>query len=208
MPRRFSCFVLAIACSLVLAGAAGANPAPAFSDLAQANDYGHVNVTQVGNQFNFTVCNDQLGAGQTIAGWAFYPTVQLFGAVPVNNLPTPVGWSSVGWEGPVTGILSPALGLDGRDSFTSNSSIFNIAPGACLGGFSVQWIGPSLPNPPDETLFKYGLLVSRPGQTFWAEAGPNPCLPPIPDASTLVLAASGAVMGLPMLRRHIRKRAA
>jgi len=202
VPRRFNCLVLAIACSLLIAGAAVATPAPVFGDLATANNYGHVTYSQVGNTFNFTVFNDQTLAGQKIAGWAFYPIATLNGIVPVVNGMPPLGWVSVGWEGPVMS-LGPDTSGDIRDSFVTNMDLFNIAPGGSLSGFSVNWIGATLP-----TDLRFGVLVSRPGSTFWAHTGPNPCLPPVPDASTLLLAATGALAALPSLRRSLRRRAA
>lgn len=205
MPKRFNCLVLAIACSLLIAGAAGANPAPVFGDLLMANDYGHVTFNRVGNTFNFSVFNDQTLAGQKICGWAFYPTATLNGIVPVVNGMPPLGWVSVGWEGPVTG-LGPQFG-NIRDSFVTSQDLFNINPGASLSGFSVNWIGATLPTIGTND---FGILVCRPGSTFWAQAGPNPCLPPpppIPDASTLLLAATGALAALPSLKRSLRRRA-
>lgn len=200
MFKGFNCLVLAIACSLLMAGAAVANPAPEWGSLATANDYGHVTYSQVGNTFNFTVFNDQLLPGQKIAGWAFYPTATLNGIVPVVNAVPPLGWISIGWEGPVTG-LGPKFG-NIRDSFVTSTSLFEIAPGGSQSGFSVNWIGASLP-----TDLKFGVLVNQPGCNFWAQAGPNPCEPPpVPDASTLLLAATGMLAALPSLRKSLRRR--
>lgn len=203
VPKRFNCLVLAIACSLLIAGAVGANPAPVFADLVIANNYGHVTFTQLGNTFNFTVFNDQTLTGQKIAGWAFYPTVALNGFVPVINNAPPLGWISVGWEGPVTS-LGPDTSGDIRDSFVTSQDLFNIGPGGSLSGFSANWIGSTLPSD-----IRFGVLVSRPGSTFWAQAGPSPCppIPPVPDASTLLLAATGALAALPSLRKSLRRRA-
>lgn len=201
MPNRFNCLLLAIACGLLLAGAAGANPAPVFGDLQMANDYGHVTFTRVGNTFNFTVFNDQTVAGQKICGWAFYPTATLNGIVPVTNGAPPLGWISVGWEGPVTS-LGPDTTGDIRDSFVTTQDLFGIPAGGSVSGFSANWIGATLP-----TDLRFGVLVCRTGSTFWAQAGPNPCTPtpPVPDASTLVLAATGALAALPTLRLRRRR---
>lgn len=205
VPIRSKYLVLAIACSLVLcAGAVLANPdpAPMFSDLALPDDYGHVTYTfnSGTNTFNFTLFNDQTGVGQKIGGWAMYPTW-----VPTGNTPTvdgvpPLGWIGTGWEGPVTG-LGPQFG-NIRDGFVTTSSIFNVGPSSSLSGFSIRWISANLP-----TDLKFGLEIVRPTGTFWAQAGPNPCAPPIPDASTLVLAGSGILMALPSLRWSLRRRA-
>lgn len=196
-------FVLAIACSLVLcAGAVNASPAPEWSDLAIANDYGHVDYTYNSgtDTFNFTVFNEQTGAGQKIGGWAVYPKVVLTGIVPTIEGVPPVGWIGTGWEGPVTG-LGPQFG-NIRDGFIATSDIFAINPNSSKNGFSIRWIGANLP-----TDLQFGLLVVRPSGSFWVQAGPNPCAPPIPDASTLVLAGSGILMALPALKRSRRRQA-
>lgn len=200
MPKGFNYLLLATACSFVLAVAAGASPAPAWNELGMANDYGHVTFTQVGNTFNFTVFNDQGPGGLKICGWALYPTATLNGIVPVVNGAPPLGWASVGWEGPVSG-LGPQFG-DIRDSFVTTMDLFNIAPGASQSGFSVTWIGATLP-----TDLKFGIALCSPySAPVWYQAGPNPCIP-IPDASTLLLVATGGLAAIPSLRRSLRRRA-
>jgi len=201
VPKISKYFVLAVACSLALcAGAVMANPdpAPVWTDLALADGYGHVDHTfnSGTNTFSFTVFNDQAVAGQKIGGWAVYPTWLPTGSTPTIDGVPPTGWVGTGWEGPVTG-LSPQFG-NIRDGFVATSDIFDIAPGASKA-FTIQWISANLP-----TDLKFGLFVVRPTGTFWAQEGANPCLP-VPDASTLVLAGSGALMALPMLKRS-RKR--
>lgn len=201
--KGFNYIVLAIACSLLLAGGAVASPAPVWGDLLMANNYGHVTYTQMGNTFNFTVFNDQAAGQPKICGWALYPTATLNGIVPVVNGAPPLGWASIGWEGPVVG-LGPQFG-NIRDSFVTTMDLFNIAPGASQSGFSVNWIGASLP-----TDIKFGVALCRPGSApIWYQAGPNPCIPtpPIPDASTFMLAACGALAAVPSLRRSLRRRA-
>lgn len=200
MPIKTKYLVLAVACSLALcAGGAMANPdpAPVWSDLSIANNYGHVDFTYNSgtNTYTFTVFNDQTGTGEKIGGFAVYPTVTLSGVVPVVEGPPPTGWMATGWEGPVTS-LGPTFG-NVRDGFVTTNSIFNIAPSGSKGGFTMQWTGGQLP-----TNLDFGILVVRPTGSFWAAAGPGPCAPPIPDASTLALAGSGALLALPALRRR------
>ena len=204
MPKRSTIIVLALAFSLAIcAGAAWANPdpAPLWSDLALPDNYGHVTYTfnSGTNTFNFTLVNDQTGVGQTIGGWAVYPTWTPTGNTPTLDGVPPVGWVGTGWEGPVTG-LGPQFG-DIRDGFVTTSSIFNVAPNSSLSGFSIRWLSANLP-----TDLQFGVEVVRPTGSFWAQAGPNPC-EPIPDASTIVLAGSGILMLLPALRPSFRRRA-
>lgn len=197
MNRGLNRRVLALACGLLLAGAVVAYSAPAWDELASAGNYGHVTFTRVGNTFSFTVFNDQVLANHKIAGWAFYPTATLSGVVPVINGAPPSGWTSVGWEGPVTG-LGPQFG-DIRDSFVTSQSLFNIMPGESQSGFTVNWITDPLP-----TDLKFAVWVTQPGCAFWAQAGPSPC--PIPDASTLLLTATGVLGAVPSIRRSLRRR--
>lgn len=201
MPTKTKYLVLAVACSLALcAGGAMANPdpAPVWDDLSIANDYGHVEYTfNAGtNVYAFTVYNDQTGIGQKIGGFAVYPTVTLSGVVPVIEGVPPMGWMSTGWEGPVSS-LGPTFG-NVRDAFVTTSSIFNIAPSSSKNGFTIQWTGGSLP-----TDLSFAVLVVRPTGSFWAQDGAGPCEEPIPDASTLILAGSGALLALPTLRRKL-----
>lgn len=200
MPRKTKYLVLAVACSLALcAGGAMGNPdpAPIWNDLSIANDYGHVDFTYNSgtNTYSFTVFNDQTVVGHKIGGFAVYPTVTLSGTVPVIEGPPPTGWMSTGWEGPVTS-LGPTFG-NVRDGFITTNSVFNIAPLGSKGGFTMQWIAGSLP-----TKLDFSVQVVGPTGAFWAGAGPGPCQPPIPDAGTLVLAGSGALLALPALRRR------
>lgn len=202
VPRKSTYLVLALACSLaLLAGSVMANPdpAPEWNDLAIASNYGHVDFTfnSGTNTFNFTVFNDQTGVGQKIGGWAVYPTAQLNGFVPTIEGPPPTGWIATGWEGPVTGLV-PQFG-NIRSAFVTTSSFYNVAPLASKNGFSIRWIGSTLP-----TDLAFGVEVVRPSGSFWAQAGLGPCAPPVPDANTLVLAGSGVLMALSTLRRRRR----
>ena len=183
---------------------ANPDPAPVWSELDLADNYGHVTYTYNSgtNTFNFTLFNDQTAVGKKIGGWAVYPTYTLTGMVPTYEKVPPTGWMATGWEGPVTG-LGPQFG-NIRDGFVTTSSVFNLGPNSSLSGFAIQWIGA---NPPINSL-QFGVQVVRPGGSFWAQAGPNPCDEPVPDASTLVLAGSGILMGLPSLKRSLRRRAA
>jgi hypothetical protein len=201
VPRRSTCLVLAVACSLALcAGAAMGNPdpAPVYSALFLPNNYGHVTSTfdSGTSTYFFTVFNDQTVVGQTIGGFAVYPTVLLNGSVPTFDGPPPSGWIAPHWSGPISGSVSGA----GLDSFVTMSSISNIGPSSSKSGFSIQWIGANLP-----TGLKFGVQVVRPTGTLWAQVGPDPCVP-VPDASTLVLAGSGVLMALPSLRWSRRRR--
>lgn len=194
--------MLVVACSLVfglIAAVAMASPAPQWSDLALANDYGHVTYTfnPLTRVYTFTVFNDMTTAGWTIGGFAVYPTALLTGIVPVVEGPSPVGWMAVGWEGPVTGLV-PQFG-NIRDSFISTLSVANVGPSSSLNSFTIEWIGTNLP-----TDLQFGVLVSKPGNAFWAEAGPSPC-EPIPDASTLILAMTGCMALLPAFRLRRRE---
>jgi hypothetical protein len=194
--------MLAVACSLLLgliAVAAMANPAPEWSDLALANNYGHVTYTfnPLTRVYTFTVFNDMSTAGWTIAGFAIYPTALLTGIVPVVEGPSPTGWTSVGWEGPVSGLV-PQFG-NIRDSFISTLSVANVGLGSSKNSFTIEWIGTNLP-----TDLEFGVLVSSPSGSFWAQAGESPCAP-IPDASTLILAATGSMMLLPVFRFRRRE---
>jgi len=194
--------MLAVVLGLMIsatAAQANPNPAPVFQDLFPANGSGHVVTTfdSITNTFNFTVFNDQTGAGNNVCAFAIYPSGPFNGTVPSGSKTAPAGWVNVGWETPI----NPADFAFGnvRDSFAAMSSTFQILPQSSLGGFSIQWIGSPLPNS-----LSFGIETCRGSNTCWFQAEGG--FSPVPDASTLALVASGAAMALPTLRSFRRRR--
>lgn len=198
MPNRSKWLVLVAACSL-LAGllsvpaVADALPGPAWDDLKAAANYGHIEYTLESSTrtYRFTVFNDT--SQYHISAFAVYPETKLYGVVPVQTRPTPTGWQSVPWDGPLYS-SGPTFG-DCSAGFAADYYSSSIGPKSSKGDFSFRWIASELP-----TKLAFGVqLEDYTGKTLWAKVSSgDPVTPPspVPDASTLALFASGAVLAL------------
>lgn len=198
--------ILAVCLVVLGGGPVFANPdPPSWDQLRSDQGYGHVQYTydSLTHMYSFAVYNDMSANGAKITGFVVYPESKLYGNVPIEDRPVPTGWKIIGWSGTTTSLVS-TFG-DTSYGFDSTSTYSALDCGESMDDFSFRWSGAEAPS-----RLAFGVAVKdRTGSTFWAQCAgiTNSSPAPVPDANSLVLLGTAAVVILPSLIRGRRRRA-